>query len=167
MHRGLAASFLLVLAAVAVPPALAGTADEPEVEDDAGDQEVTRTVPSVPMVSDETFDDIDLIAAWFEEPAAAPGNVSLHIRNTAAANAAATFTASFTVARGPTSVFTSTATPEGSEHEVSVTGTAATGISGATATVAECRLAHAEGRIAIRERVDVGTHPAEPANDAA
>src|SRR5687767_9101264 len=60
---GLAATLLLLLAALAFP-SQAGSAEDPEVEDEEDDQE-TEAGPVV--VEPDTFADIDILAAWVAE----------------------------------------------------------------------------------------------------
>ena len=64
---GAAALLLLLAAALAAPAARAGSAQDPEVTDAAGDQAIDRgTVPTVPSVNEPSFDDVDVVAAWFQ-----------------------------------------------------------------------------------------------------
>jgi hypothetical protein len=129
-----AAALLLVLAAASAPPAWAGTAADPEVTDPAGDQDIdTGTVPVVPGFNDETFDDVDVVAAYVAEFA---GLTRITVATTAAWDTAGTMTVAFSVDPGPTSLPGSTAT--GQAFTLYVNGTAVAGVAnGTAATTAE------------------------------
>lgn len=141
-RRGSAAALLLVLAAAlaAVPPAQAGSEAAPEVSDPAGDQEVAAGPLVVPGVNDEAFDDVDVVAAWAEEPprdcvgetAATCPAVQLVVQ-TAAGWTTGTMTLGFTVKRGPTSLPGSTATAAGTPFTLNITGMTVTGPANVTA----------------------------------
>ncbi|MEK6975268.1 MAG: hypothetical protein AABY18_02885 [Candidatus Thermoplasmatota archaeon] len=146
MLRLRAAAVLLLVAAAWAPVAHAGTAADPELEDAAGDQAVTRPggpdlPPLIPGVNDESFDDIDLVAAWFEQPRTVDcvGENALDCPDlallvaTTASWTTGTLTATFRVERGPTSYAASTAT--GQTVTLTVTGTTVTGLPNATAAV--------------------------------
>lgn len=147
MHRLRAAVVLLLVAAAWAPTGSGGTADDPELSDPAGDQSVQRSVPgqvpAIPGVTDDTFDDVDLVAAWWQEGAArdctsAPvgtcPTIDLVVATTSSWSGG-TLTATFRLLRGPTSYAHSNATLTGQEFTITVTGTSVTGLANATAAV--------------------------------
>lgn len=147
MHRLRAAAVLLLVAAAWAPLVQGGTADDPELEDAAGDQTVTRPgnpqiPPVIPGVNDEAFDDIDLMAAWFEERTLdCVGEAELDcplltlMVKTTAGWTTGTLTGNFTLRRGPTSYAHSNATASGTEIAFTVQGTTVSGIANSTADV--------------------------------
>lgn len=147
MHRLRAAIVLLLVAAAWAPLVQGGTADDPELEDAAGDQTVTRPgnpqiPPVIPGVNDEAFDDIDLVAAWFEERTLdCVGEAELDcplltlMVKTTAGWTTGTLTGNFTLRRGPTSYAHSNATASGTEIAFTVQGTTVSGIANSTADV--------------------------------
>lgn len=144
MHRLRAAVVLLLVAAAWAPPAHAGSADDPELADLAGDQAVSRPGSQVPVpipgLNDETFADVDLVAAWFEEPrnhdcvGAAPKTCPVIdlVVATSAGWLDGTMTIAFRLERGPTSYAHSNAT--GQAFELTVQGTTVTGLANTTAS---------------------------------
>ena len=138
-----AAALLLVLASALgfLPAASAGTAAAPELTDPAGDQAVdSGTVPVLPGVNEETFDDVDLIAAWVEErqhdcagQAEATCPAATLVVQTTAGWASGTMTVAFTVKRGPQSLPASTATAAGTPFTLTLNGTAVSGLDNASA----------------------------------
>ncbi len=133
-----AALFLLVVAALAPPFSEAGSESDPELTDPAGDQVVVRTLPIVPMVNDDPFDDVDIQKAWIESGPGQQGIDSTVI----AVNVTMRFGAPWqdtghleldlNVAKGPTSLATSTA--NGTTYAVIVDGLAISGAATGTAT---------------------------------
>ncbi len=120
---------LLVALLMAVPAALAGSREAPEVSDPAGDQAVEAGLLVVGGVNQDAFSDVDIVAAWVEE---ANGTVSITVETTAALTDATALSVSFAVERGPTSYHNSTAT--GAVFTLNVTGLAASGADGVTGT---------------------------------
>jgi len=115
---------LLFVALLALPTGLAGSPDDPELIDPAGDQAVTAG----PLVlSPSSFDDVDIVAAWFQDDGT---QVMLSVQTTAAFSG--DMTAAFAVVHGPASVFGSTA--NGTLFTITATGTTATGVDSVTAT---------------------------------
>lgn len=107
-RRAILLALLLVSSASLVPHAQAGTADNPEVTDAAGDQAVTAglLVPTPPA-----FNNIDVLKLWISENASA-GSVLFNVETSTPfddGSSAGTFTFDFLVNAGPTSVFGSTA----------------------------------------------------------
>lgn len=133
MHRLRAVAVLmLAVAALAPPPAAAGTPADPELTDPVDDHVVQgdlQTVPvPVPGVSDASFDDVDITAAYFDEVA---GSLRLTVVTTASW-AGGSLAGSFNVTRGPTSYSNSTATvPQPLRFWVN--GTAVAGLNGTAA----------------------------------
>ncbi len=137
MHRLRAAVVLLLVAAAWAPPGQAGTAAAPELTDPAGDQVLAGGLSSspdelhvIPGVNDDDFADVDIVAAWFAQPAGASPVTTLVVATTRAWTTG-TLTASFTLQKGPTSYANSTA--DGQSFTLTVTGTAVSGIDNATA----------------------------------
>lgn len=142
MHRLRAAVVLLLVAAACAPPADAGSAQDPELTDPAGDQAVDRTIPAgVPQLSDDAFDDIDIVAAWFEQARAdcagdaEPGclGLGLVVATTGAWTSTSKLTATFRLLRTQDSYAHSTA--NGQLVTLNVTGSSVTGVANATAAV--------------------------------
>ncbi|HET6399734.1 MAG TPA: hypothetical protein VFH47_09300, partial [Candidatus Thermoplasmatota archaeon] len=75
---------------------LAGTAEDPELRDPQGDVSVERGPAVVPGVNDESFDDVDILSAWFRQDAVG-GDVVLHVQLAAAARDGLEAEASFLV----------------------------------------------------------------------
>jgi hypothetical protein len=135
-----AAALLLVLAAAGAPPASAGSAADPEVVDPAGDEAVeTGDVPIIPGFNEPDFADVDIVAAWLEEPAGqdcgADANGTcpaafLTVRTTGGWTTGSMAVA-FSVAKGPTSLPGSTAS--GQAFALTINGTIVAGLEGATA----------------------------------
>lgn len=145
MHSLRAATVLLLVLAACAPSAWAGTADDPDLQDPAGDQAIdgpysSAGVPTLPVVNPDTFDDIDLVSAWFQQgrsdcvgaaPMTCP-SVVLTV-TTSAAWSGGTLNATFQLQKGPTSYANSTAA--GQTFSVLVQGTSVSGIPNATAAV--------------------------------
>lgn len=137
----LRAAVVLLLVCAALPPlASAGTPDDPELTDAAGDQVITRTLPGgLPQLSDDDFDDIDITAAWIGQRVvdcvSAPPLDCPPLRitiQTTAAWTTGTLTGSFRMERGPTSYAATNAS--GQTISFTVTGTTVTGVANATAS---------------------------------
>jgi hypothetical protein len=128
--RRLGAALLLVLVALAAaPPAHAGTAQDPEVTDPAGDQAIDRgSVPTFPGVNEANFDDVDLVSAYVTEF----GNLTRIVVQTTAGWGSGTMTVGFTIAKGPTSLPASTATSAGTAFLLTLNGTHIDGVANAT-----------------------------------
>jgi hypothetical protein len=128
---------LLVLAAALapLPPAAAGTASDPEVTDPAGDQAVDNgPVPvPVPGVNDQSFDDVDVTAAYVAEF----GALTRIVVQTTAGWTTGSMTLAFNVTKGPTSLPSSTATVAGRAFTVRLNGTAVSGANGTAAATTD------------------------------
>ena len=145
MHRLRAAAMLLLVAAAWAPLVQSGTSADPEVSDPAGDQVVTRPgnpqiPPVIPGVNDESFADVDILGAWFEEPrnhdcVGAAANTCPFIDLIVATSSGwldGTMTASFKLEQGPTSYAHSNAT--GQTFNLTIQGTTVTGLANTTAS---------------------------------
>src|SRR5688500_14075680 len=132
-RHGAAALLLMLAAALAPVPAQAGSPDDPEVTDPAGDQTVQEgDVPVVPGVNDEAFDDVDVVAAYVTQFS---GLTRITVATTAGWSNDGSMVLGFTIDAGATSLAGSTAS--GQAFTVFVNGTAVEGGSGTAATTAE------------------------------
>jgi hypothetical protein len=131
--RRAAPVLLLALAAAWSLPASAGTAEDPEVTDPAGDQAVTQgALPvTVPGVNDEAFDDVDVLAAYVAEF----GPSTRIVVQTAAGWTTGSMTLAFNLTKGPDSLPSSTAA--GRSFTVHVNGTTVAGVNGTAATTTD------------------------------
>ncbi len=101
-------ALLLVSSVAILPYATAGTAASPEVIDPAGDQSVSEGPLAT---SAPSFDNIDVLKVWVSENSA-NASVILNVETTAPFNDGSSqgaFSFDFMIAKGPTSVFGSTA----------------------------------------------------------
>ncbi|HLF15815.1 MAG TPA: hypothetical protein VI796_00035, partial [Candidatus Thermoplasmatota archaeon] len=168
MKARLAIAVTFALAFTLVPTALAGTAEQPEVSDPASDQTVVRG-PLVLPPNEDAFDDVDIVAAWAGPEA--DGAVLISVATTAEGTDATATVLEFSVASGPTSLYSSTA--NGTRYTVYVNGTAAEGVAGVTAAqngaVLELEVPLAsigavggdllDGLVVSRSRADAGDLP--------
>ena len=135
-----AAALLLVLAAASAPPAWAGSAADPEVVDPAGDETVDEgSVPIIPGFNEPEFGDVDVVAAWLEEPAVhdcvgdANGTcpAAFLTVQTTSGWTTGSMAVTFTVGKGPTSFADSSA--NGQAFSLTINGTTVDGLEGAAA----------------------------------
>lgn len=124
--HALVAVAALVLASFALPSAAQSTGPMTILDDAAGDQTVTAGTLAV---QPPAMDQVDIVRLTGDVLGA---NLTLAVSTTADATATQVTTLAFTVAKGPTSLDGSTAS--GQAHTITVTGTTAAGVTGATAT---------------------------------
>jgi hypothetical protein len=86
----LAAALLLLVLSLVPWPAQAGTADDPDIEDASGDQEVNGVVPTDPVIGSSA----DIVAAWITEESDAL-IVTIELAGTAAAGTLGDYSWSF------------------------------------------------------------------------
>ena len=119
LHRFLTALAAWVAVLCLAAPVLAGTPEQPEVTDPAGDQAYDRgdLVGVIPLIEALGFNDTDVLRAWVTEDA---GAVSVAVETAAAGTETTLMNVSFAIAPGPGSVAGSTA--DGTRHHLNATG---------------------------------------------